>query len=59
VYGSGDPARDIARLAALYEAGRLKLRELVTRTYALEEIDSALAALAGAEGARGIVRMNK
>jgi hypothetical protein len=31
----------------------------VTRTYALEEIDSALAALAGAEGARGIVRMNK
>jgi S-(hydroxymethyl)glutathione dehydrogenase/alcohol dehydrogenase len=56
VYGSGDPARDIARLANLYEAGRLKLRELVTRTYALEEIDAALSALADAEGARGIVR---
>jgi Zn-dependent alcohol dehydrogenase len=33
----------------------LKLHELVNRTYALEQINDALAALAGAEGARGVV----
>ncbi len=56
VYGSGDPARDIPRLAALYEEGKLKLRELVSRTYALSGINDALAALAASDGARGIIR---
>jgi len=57
VYGSGDPARDIPRLAELYKEGKLKLRELVTRTYALREINDALAALARADGARGVIAL--
>ena len=56
VYGSGNPARDIPRLAALYEEGKLKLRELVSRTYPLSGINDALAALAASDGARGIIR---
>jgi S-(hydroxymethyl)glutathione dehydrogenase/alcohol dehydrogenase len=55
VYGSGQPARDVARLVALYQEGRLKLSELVTRTYRLDEVNQALSALADAEGARGII----
>ncbi len=55
VYGSGQPARDIPRLAALYQEGKLKLRELVSRTYALGEINEAFAALASAAGARGVI----
>jgi S-(hydroxymethyl)glutathione dehydrogenase/alcohol dehydrogenase len=56
VYGSGQPLRDIPRLVELYREGRLKLRELATRTYRLKEVNEALNALASAEGARGIIR---
>jgi S-(hydroxymethyl)glutathione dehydrogenase / alcohol dehydrogenase len=55
LYGSGQPLRDIPRLVAWYEEGRLKLDELATRTYSLDQINDALAALASGEGARGII----
>ena len=56
VYGSGQPRRDISRLVALHQEGKLKLHELATRTYRLDEVNDALAALASGEGARGIIR---
>lgn len=56
VYGSGQPLRDIPRLVALYQEGKLKLDELATRTYQLNEVNEALAALSSGEGARGIIR---
>jgi S-(hydroxymethyl)glutathione dehydrogenase/alcohol dehydrogenase len=56
VYGSGQPSRDIPRLISLYQEGRLKLGELVSRTYALDAINDALTALAAADGARGVIR---
>jgi S-(hydroxymethyl)glutathione dehydrogenase / alcohol dehydrogenase len=55
LYGSGRPARDVPRLVELYREGRLKLAELATRTYKLAEVNEALAALSGGEGARGII----
>jgi S-(hydroxymethyl)glutathione dehydrogenase/alcohol dehydrogenase len=55
VYGSGQPARDIPRLIALYQDGRLKLRELVARTYTLNGVNDALDALAASDGARGVI----
>ena len=55
VYGSGNPALDIPRLAELYLAGKLKLRELVTRTYPLAGINDAFDALDRAAGARGVI----
>jgi S-(hydroxymethyl)glutathione dehydrogenase/alcohol dehydrogenase len=57
VYGSGDPTRDIPRLVQLYQEDKLKLRELVARTYTLDQINDALEALAGEEGGRGIIRL--
>ena len=56
VYGSGQPARDIPRLVSLYQEGKLKLGELVSRTYALEGVNDALTALAASDGARGVIR---
>jgi S-(hydroxymethyl)glutathione dehydrogenase/alcohol dehydrogenase len=56
VYGSGQPVRDIPRLVSWYQDGRLKLKELVSRTYALEGVNDALAALAASDGARGVIK---
>ena len=55
VYGSGRPADDIVRLVGWFREGRLRLRELVNRTYTLNQIDEALNALATSEGARGVI----
>jgi Zn-dependent alcohol dehydrogenase len=55
-YGSGQPLRDIPKLVALYSAGRLKLEEIATRSYTLDQVNDALAALAAGEPGRGIVR---
>ena len=54
-YGSGRPTEDIVRLVDWYRQGRLKLRELVSRTYTLAEINDALGALEASAGARGII----
>jgi len=56
VYGSANPATEIPRLVSLYQKGRLKLDELVSRTYPLERINDALDALAASDGARGVIR---
>jgi S-(hydroxymethyl)glutathione dehydrogenase/alcohol dehydrogenase len=56
LYGSGQPAVDVPRLVGLYQAGRLKLRELVTRSYPLAEVNQALDALSGGVDARGIIQ---
>jgi S-(hydroxymethyl)glutathione dehydrogenase / alcohol dehydrogenase len=56
VYGSGQPARDIPRLVSLYQDGKLKLGELVSRTYALDQVNDALTALAASDGARGVIK---
>jgi Zn-dependent alcohol dehydrogenase len=56
VCGSGQPVRDIGRLISLYQEGRLKLRELIVRTYPLEQINEALDALEASAGARGMIR---
>jgi Zn-dependent alcohol dehydrogenase len=55
-YGSGQPFRDVPRLVTLHAEGKLKLRELATRTYTLDRVNAALAALAAGEGGRGIIR---
>jgi S-(hydroxymethyl)glutathione dehydrogenase/alcohol dehydrogenase len=55
VYGSGQPQQDIPTLVRMHQDGRLKLRELVARTYALANINDALGALESADGARGVI----
>jgi S-(hydroxymethyl)glutathione dehydrogenase/alcohol dehydrogenase len=43
------------QLVELYQAGKLKLDELVSRTYRLEDINAAFAALEQGEVARSII----
>ena len=49
------PDRDALRLLSLYREGKLKLDELVSRTYRLEDINTAFAALEQGEVARSII----
>jgi len=39
IFGSGNPRFDIPRILDLYRAGQIKLDELVTQTYALDQIN--------------------
>jgi S-(hydroxymethyl)glutathione dehydrogenase/alcohol dehydrogenase len=55
VYGSSRPRTDIPMLIDLYRAGKLKLDELLTRTYPFEQINQAYEALDRGELARGVV----
>ena len=41
----------------LYKAGRLKLDELITRTYELDQFEQALSDLEAGELARGVVTL--
>lgn len=54
-YGSGRPREDIPALAEMYLRGKLKLDELLTRRYRLEQINEAYAALDRGEVARSVV----
>lgn len=53
--GSARIRIDIPMLVDLYEQGRLKLDELVTRTYRLDEINEAIAAVKRGEALRNVV----
>jgi S-(hydroxymethyl)glutathione dehydrogenase/alcohol dehydrogenase len=55
VYGSGNPLLDIEHLVNQYREGRLKLNELTTRTYRLDQVNDALAALGRGDGGRGVL----
>jgi Zn-dependent alcohol dehydrogenase len=55
-YGSSQPQRDVRRYVDLYRRGRLKLDELVSATYPLEEMKTAVHDLeAGELAARGVL----
>ncbi len=55
LYGSINPARDFHLFLDLYMAGKLKLEELVTRRYRLDEINEAYAAMLTGAVARGVI----
>jgi S-(hydroxymethyl)glutathione dehydrogenase / alcohol dehydrogenase len=54
-YGSADVHRDVPRLLDLHRQGRLKLAELVRRTYVLEEVNQAFADLTHGGAGRGLI----
>ena len=49
------PQQDFPRLIGLYRSGRLKLDELITRTYGIDEAPQAFADLAAGRNARGVI----
>jgi S-(hydroxymethyl)glutathione dehydrogenase/alcohol dehydrogenase len=54
-YGGADVVRDFPRLLDLHRAGRLKLDELVTRRYRLDEVAQAFGDLAAGRNGRGLI----
>jgi Zn-dependent alcohol dehydrogenase len=54
-YGSARTREDLPRLVTLYRAGRLRIDELITRRYGLDEANEAFRALAAGELARGLI----
>jgi S-(hydroxymethyl)glutathione dehydrogenase/alcohol dehydrogenase len=55
VFGSANPHADIPRLLSLYRSGLLKLDELVTRTYTLDQINEGYADMLAGKNIRGVV----
>lgn len=55
LYGMMAPSSDVLRLLELYEQGRLKLDELVTRTYRLEEINVGYDDMHAGTNLRGVI----
>jgi S-(hydroxymethyl)glutathione dehydrogenase/alcohol dehydrogenase len=58
LYGSTRPRYDMPRLLDLYMSKRLKLDELVSRTYPIEGINDAFSAMKAGEVARSVIVFN-
>lgn len=54
-YGSSRPALDLPRLIDLYLAHKIKLDELVTQTYRLDQVNEAFADMEAGKLARGVI----
>ena len=55
VFGMCNPLNDIPRLLRLYRAGQLKLEELITRRYSLDEVNQGYQDLDGGQLIRGVI----
>ena len=55
LYGMGSPRDAMPELLNLYSAGRLKLDELITKRYALDDINQAYADMRAGVNIRGVV----
>ena len=55
LFGAGNPRADIPNLLALYRSGQLKLDELVTRTYSLDQINDGYQDMRDGTNIRGVI----
>jgi S-(hydroxymethyl)glutathione dehydrogenase/alcohol dehydrogenase len=55
IFGGAGPRSQIPKLLDLYRAGHLKLDELVTKTYRLEDINQGYRDMADGKNLRGVV----
>jgi S-(hydroxymethyl)glutathione dehydrogenase/alcohol dehydrogenase len=55
LFGSGNPVADIPKLLGMYRAGRLKLDELITKRYTLDQINEGYADLLDGKNIRGVI----
>ena len=56
LFGSSNPRSDIVALLELYETGQLKLDELITREYALEDVNQGYDDMLSGVNLRGLIR---
>jgi alcohol dehydrogenase (nicotinoprotein) len=59
LFGSGDPFNDIPRMVDLYRAGDLKLDELITQTYTLDQVNQGYQDLLDGKNIRGVIVYDK
>jgi S-(hydroxymethyl)glutathione dehydrogenase/alcohol dehydrogenase len=55
LYGGCVPARDFPRIFQYYQRGDLRLDELVTRTYHLDQLGTAIDDMLGGRNAKGVI----
>ena len=55
LFGSTSPRKEIPRLLAMYDAGQLKIDELVTRTYTLDEVNQGYQDMRDGKNIRGVI----
>jgi Zn-dependent alcohol dehydrogenase len=58
LFGSGDPFHDIPKMVELYQSGDLKLDELITTTYTLDEVNQGYEDLVAGKNIRGVIRFD-
>ena len=55
IFGSANPRYDIPKLLGLYRSGHLKLDELITRTYTLDQINEGYQDMRDGKNIRGVI----
>lgn len=55
LFGDCNPTTDIPRILGLYQSGDLKLDEIITRTYTLDEVNEGYDDLLAGKNVRGVV----
>jgi S-(hydroxymethyl)glutathione dehydrogenase/alcohol dehydrogenase len=55
LFGSSNPTADIPRMLELYRAGHLKLDELITNTYSLDEVARGYEDMHAGKNIRGVI----
>jgi alcohol dehydrogenase (nicotinoprotein) len=55
LFGDCNPTVDIPRILSLYQAGDLKLDEIITKTYTLDEVNEGYDDLLAGKNVRGVV----
>ncbi|MEI7619897.1 MAG: NDMA-dependent alcohol dehydrogenase [Actinomycetota bacterium] len=55
IFGSLNPRADIPRLLGMYRDGQLKLDELITKRYTLDEINEGYRAMRDGDNLRGVI----
>jgi S-(hydroxymethyl)glutathione dehydrogenase/alcohol dehydrogenase len=58
LYGMCSPAKDVPRLLNLWQQGQLRLEELVSRTYSLDEINQGYEDMHAGINLRGVLRLD-
>ena len=55
LFGDCNPTYDIPKLLGLYRDGQLKLDELITRTYTLDQVNEGYDDLLAGKNVRGVI----
>ena len=55
IFGSGNPRADIPALLSMYREGDLKLDELITKRYALDEVNEGYQDMRDGKNIRGVI----